>query len=73
MPVPPSFSHSVMDANPGNLGESSSWAETQALEVRERPIYMFSGICYTSDGCLPAVSQNADGRHLGTFRIAGKC
>ena len=59
MPVPPWVSHSVMDSNltsPGNLGESSSWAESQALEVRGRPIYIFYGICYTSDGWLPAVS-----------------
>ena len=31
MPVPPWVSHSVMDANPGNLGELSSWAESHAL------------------------------------------
>ena len=47
MPVPPSFSHSVMAANPRNLGESSSWAENQASEVRERPIYTFSGVFVT--------------------------
>ena len=31
MPAPPWVSHSVMDANLGNLGELSSWAESQAL------------------------------------------
>ena len=41
MPVPPSFSHSVMDVNPGNLGESSLWAESQALEVRETLSFTF--------------------------------
>ena len=31
MPAPPWFSHSVMDANPGDLSELSSWTESQAL------------------------------------------
>ena len=31
MPVPPWVSHSVIDANVGNLGKLLSWAESQAL------------------------------------------
>ena len=65
IPVPPWVSHSVMDSkltNPGNLGESSSWVESQALEVRGRPIYIFSGICYTSDAWLPVICSIANTR-----------
>ena len=66
-----------MDAeltNPGNPGESSSWAESQALEVREACQFIYFLVFAT----LLMVGyqlfhQFADGRHLGTFRIAGKC